>query len=83
MARVALLFYDSFMKTIFATTLLSLGFAGLAAGQGGQSTATWYPWGGVPTTHTAPEIDPGAAVSALALLSGALVVIRGRRKVKG
>jgi hypothetical protein len=29
---------------------------------------------------TVPEIDPGSAGSALALLSGALLVIRGRRK---
>ena len=28
----------------------------------------------------APEIDPGTAGSALALLSGALLVIRSRRK---
>ncbi len=28
----------------------------------------------------APEIDPGSAGSALALLSGALLVIRGGRK---
>jgi hypothetical protein len=28
----------------------------------------------------APEIDPGSASSALALLTGALLVIRGRRK---
>jgi hypothetical protein len=28
----------------------------------------------------APEIDPGSAGSALALLSGALLVIRSRRK---
>ena len=27
-----------------------------------------------------PEIDPGAGVSALALLSGALLVIRGRKR---
>ena len=27
-----------------------------------------------------PEIDPGSAVSALALVSGALLVIRGRRR---
>jgi hypothetical protein len=33
--------------------------------------------GGVPT---APEIDPVAAVSAFVLLSGGLLVIRGRRK---
>ena len=75
-----LLIYDPFMKTILATTLLSLGLSGVAAGQGIQNTETWYPWG---TPHTVPEIDPGAGASALALLSGVLVVIRGRRKVKG
>ena len=31
-------------------------------------------------TQPVPEIDPGSAGSALALLSGALLVIRGRRK---
>lgn len=31
-------------------------------------------------TTYAPEIDPGSAGSALALLSGALLVIRGRKK---
>ena len=29
---------------------------------------------------TAPEIDPGSAVGALALLSGAVLVIRARKK---
>ena len=29
---------------------------------------------------SAPEIDPGQAVTALALLSGATLVLRGRRK---
>ena len=29
---------------------------------------------------TVPEIDPGTAGSAIALLAGAIVVIRGRRK---
>jgi hypothetical protein len=28
----------------------------------------------------APEIDPGSATSALALLAGAALIIRGRRK---
>jgi hypothetical protein len=27
-----------------------------------------------------PEIDPGSAVNALALVSGALLIMRGRRK---
>ncbi|HLK19223.1 MAG TPA: hypothetical protein VKT81_09710 [Bryobacteraceae bacterium] len=31
-------------------------------------------------TATVPEIDPGSAGSALALLSGALLVMRARRK---
>ena len=31
-------------------------------------------------TPLVPEIDPGSAGSALALLTGALLVIRGRRK---
>jgi hypothetical protein len=29
---------------------------------------------------SAPEIDPGSAAGAIALVSGALLVIRGRRK---
>jgi hypothetical protein len=29
---------------------------------------------------SSPEIDPASGVSALALLSGALVLVRGRRK---
>jgi hypothetical protein len=33
--------------------------------------------GGVPAT---PEIDAGSGVIALALVSGALLVVRGRRK---
>jgi len=31
-------------------------------------------------TYGTPEIDPGSAGSALALLTGALLVIRARRK---
>ena len=30
--------------------------------------------------NSVPEIDPGSGVSALALLSGALMFIRGRKK---
>ena len=30
---------------------------------------------------TVPEIDPGAGASAVALLAGAILVIRGRRRV--
>ena len=49
----------------------SVGFAILLIASAGLALA-------VPTT--APEIDASAGVSALALLSGALLVIRGRRK---
>jgi hypothetical protein len=34
----------------------------------------------VPPSAPAPEIDPGTGASALTLLSGVLLVIRGRRK---
>jgi hypothetical protein len=34
----------------------------------------------VQTAITVPEMNPGTALSALTLLSGALVVVRGRRK---
>ena len=44
--------------------LILLGLSGLA----------------VAAVGVAPEIDPASASSALALLTGALLVIRGRRK---
>ena len=31
-------------------------------------------------TPTAPEIDPGTSMTAISLLSGALLVLRGSRK---
>ncbi len=31
---------------------------------------------------TAPEIDPASAVSALSLLAGSILVLRGRRQAK-
>jgi len=46
-----------------------VGFALLLIGTAGVA-------GAVPV----PEIDPGSGMSALALLSGALLVIRARRK---
>jgi hypothetical protein len=55
---------ENIMKTIGLTMLL-VGAAGLAIA--GGPTAT-------------PEIDATSAVGALALLSGALLVIRGRGK---
>ena len=52
------------MKTI-GFTLLLLGSAGVAAAQGPVA---------------APEIDPATSIGALVLLSGALLVLRARRK---
>lgn len=49
---------------IVGMMLLLVGMAGLAIAE----------------TVLAPEIDPGSATTALALLSGAVLVIRGRKK---
>lgn len=43
--------------------------------------ATCAAFGQMGTTGNAPEIDPSQAVTALALLSGGALVIRGRKKV--
>jgi hypothetical protein len=48
---------------IIGMMVLLIGVSGLAVAQ----------------TAPVPEIDPGSGASALALLSGALLVIRGRR----
>ena len=62
------------MKKLLLLTLLVIGTTGFAIG---QITA-------VPIStlqkKKAPEIDPSLAISALALLSGGLLVVRGRRK---
>jgi LPXTG-motif cell wall-anchored protein len=47
-----------------------LGFAMLMIGAAGFASAGTI----------APEIDPASGVAALALLSGGLLVLRGRRK---
>ena len=52
------------MNKIVGMMLLLVGLSGLA----------------LATPVGAPEIDPGSAASAIALLGGALLVIRGRRK---
>ncbi|HEY7392793.1 MAG TPA: hypothetical protein VH640_30010 [Bryobacteraceae bacterium] len=52
------------MKTLVAVALLLMGVTGAAF-----SAVT-----------AVPEIDAGSAVNALALISGAVLVIRGRRK---
>ena len=56
------------MTKVLSLGLLVLGLAGFAAAKKDKDK------------DTAPEIDPGQATTALALLSGAAVVIRGRKK---
>ena len=53
------------MAKFVGFSLLLIATAGIAAGAG---------------LTVAPEIDPASGVSALALLSGALLVLRSRRK---
>jgi hypothetical protein len=55
------------LKTLIAVALLVVGVTGAA-------------FAGV--SVPAPEIDGGSALNALALVSGALLVIRGRRRRK-
>ena len=57
------------MTRFLVLGVLVLGFSGFALAQHTGGAA-----------DTAPEIDPGQAVSALALVSGSVMVIRGRRK---
>jgi uncharacterized protein (TIGR03382 family) len=52
------------MTKLIGTTLLFLAMAG-------------FTFAAIPAT---PEIDPATGVSALALLSGGLLVLRARRK---
>ncbi len=53
---------------------LGAGFLCVLAGMSGRAAA------GIPVS--VPEIDAGSMASALTLLSGALLIITGRRKVK-
>jgi hypothetical protein len=53
------------LKKLIAIALFCVGASVLAAAQ---------------AAGAAPEIDPGSGANALALIAGALLVIRGRRK---
>ena len=53
------------MRKSIGFLMLLLGAAGFALAGGGSA---------------APEIDPATGIGALALLSGAILVIRGRRR---
>jgi len=52
------------MKILSAVVLFTLGVVGIASA----------------AVVASPEIDPASGASAIALLSGALILIRGRRK---
>jgi len=58
--------------------------SGIAAASQGQGGFDWgkggFDWDSRPTVGTfqAPEIDPASTMSALTLLAGGLVVLRGR-----
>jgi hypothetical protein len=62
------------MKKMFGMMLLVIGMSSYAAAFGFDG----FDW----ERHDVPEIDANSAVSAGVLLSGALLVIRGRRKQK-
>lgn len=55
---------DGVMKKLFGAVLLGLGVLTVASA-------------GIPF---APEIDAGSSVNALALIAGAVLVVRGRRR---
>ena len=60
------------MKKSFGMLLLLVGLSTCAM-------ASNFVWG-IEGQHDVPEIDPGSGVSAVALLSGAVMMIRGRKK---
>ena len=53
------------MRRIIGMALITIAAAAIALAQ---------------VTAPTPEIDPGSATSALAILAGAALIIRGRRK---
>ena len=64
------------MKKVLLLTLLACGTTGVALAQHHNNNGNNNNNNG----NHAPEIDPSSAVSAVALLSGGVLVIRGRRK---
>jgi hypothetical protein len=67
------------MRRILGLSLLAIGIVGLALGQnnGNNQGGNNNNQGG--GRHTAPEINPGQAISALALLSGGLLIVRRKK----
>jgi hypothetical protein len=73
------------IRTLLATTIVLIGMTNIcfAQTQRGNGWGGGWPWWPEPTptpVHRAPEIDPASATTALALLAGSLLVIRGRRR---
>jgi uncharacterized protein YdeI (BOF family) len=74
------------MNKFAAVTALMLvsGIAAASQGKGGfdWDKGNWgkggFDWDSRPGTFQAPEIDPASTMSALTLLAGGLVVLRGR-----
>jgi len=65
------------VKTFIGILLLGIGLSGTAVANDHD------PWPWRDHHHMgAPEIDPASGASALALLAGALLMLRGRRKMK-
>lgn len=65
------------MKKFFKPSLLVLG---LALGAVSAAHADPSYWHKTPPPATAPEVDPGMAVSGITLLAGTLTVLRARRR---
>jgi hypothetical protein len=73
--------------TTVSVVLLSLATTGLAMANDGDDHRDdhrydhrWHKNGDPPMTT--PEIDPSQGTAALALLAGAVAIVRGRRKKK-
>jgi hypothetical protein len=67
------------MRRLLILSWLTLGAVGLALGRNehggdkqGLNDNKWH-------HHEAPEINPGRAISALALLSGGLLIVRRKK----
>ncbi|RXS93033.1 hypothetical protein [Silvibacterium dinghuense] len=66
------------MKRFLKPSLLALGLM-LGASTAAHADPPWWQ-NPQPPTPTAPEIDPGLAVSGITLLAGTLTVFRARRR---
>ena len=64
---------------LLAAGVLIIGMASVGSAQNnGNNAEGWSNWRG--RRHFAPELNPAGGATALALLSGVVLVIRGRRR---